>query len=389
MSELGIATVLERHPNVASPVNAQQDKALWSIAHCRTARMGWNQRECNNCGERVSHYNSCRNRHCPSCQGGASRLWVQKREQELLPAPYFHMVFTLPSSLRQLCLNFPKVLYEILFKSSSYAILKLCSDPKHLGAQPGFLAVLHTWGQQMVHHPHLHMMVVGAGWNEEQQRWIKKPKSYFLPIKALSLVFRGRFIRLLRKAFDQGGLLFKDEPYLSEGQFKTLIRDLYQKDWVVYAKKPFAGPEQVVRYIGRYTHRVALSNRRIKRVDEQGVKLEYKDYREEGKKKPLQLSAKEFFRRFLQHVLPKGFQRIRQYGFLANPVRKKMLIKIREHLGVEATQTETPEKELPLCPQCKQGELVIVESYLPKTGSLCDNEVREKPPDLALPKVVF
>jgi hypothetical protein len=342
-------------------------RVLHALENCRTAVLGGHVEECDRCRHRVISYNSCRNRHCPKCQGAAREKWLADRTAELLPVPYFHVVFTLPHLLAPLALQNKRVVYGILFRAASQTLLEVASDPKRLGADIGFLAVLHTWGQNLQHHPHLHCVVPGGGLSPDHSTWIPSRSHFLLPVKVLSRVFRGKLLAFLRTAFRKGRLRFHGRLAALEqkASFNALLRQAYDCEWVVYTKPPFGGPEQVLRYLSRYTHRVAISNHRILKVSDGNVTFRWRDYAHGNKKKKMTLPACEFLRRFFQHVLPHGFVRIRHFGFLANGHRKKLL-KICHRLlpspSPAALTKVSPEIPLPpICPSCHAGRLQIVE----------------------------
>ena len=294
-------------------------------ANCR--RCGGHVARCENdkCAHTIIAYNSCRNRHCPKCQGAAAREWLAEREVELLPVPYFHVVYTLPAAIADIAYQNKAVIYDLLFKASAETTLTIAADPKHLGARIGFMSVLHTWGSALTHHPHVHMVVPGGGLSPDGSKWIACRPRYFLTVEVLSALFRRLFLQMLVAAHHAGRLqFFGDHVRLADKvAFKAYLRPLREIDWVVYAKAPFAGPKQVLRYLSRYTHRIAISNRRLLSADHNGVTFKYKDYRIEGPApyKTMTLATDEFIRRFLIHVLPKGFHRIRHYGLLASANR--------------------------------------------------------------------
>jgi hypothetical protein len=346
-------------------------RVLRAIVNCRTAALGGHVESCDQCGHSAISYNSCRNRHCPKCQGAARERWLAERSEELLPVPYFHVVFTLPQQLAPLALQNKRVVYGILFRAAAETLIQVAADEKRLGADIGFLAVLHTWGQTLQHHPHLHCVIPGGGLSPDRTRWIPSRSHFFLPVKVLSRVFRGKFVSMLRGAFRKGKLQFHGRLVELRGQssFSALLNKAYNQEWVVYTKPPFGGPEQVLRYLARYTHRVAISNHRLLSVADGHVTFRWKDYAHGGKKKQMTLTAGEFLRRFLLHLLPKGFVRIRHFGFLANRQRKVLLEKCRVALSVPTAAlpsalppTEThPSMETALCPVCHLGRMVIVE----------------------------
>ena len=349
-------------------LDSEHLRVLHAIENCRTAILGGNLNACDRCGHRVNSYNSCRNRHCPKCQGAARHKWLANRTAELLPVPYFHVVFTLPHLLAPLALQNKQVLYGILFRAVSETLLEVAADPKHLGADMGFLTVLHTWGQNLSHHPHIHCVVPGGGLSSDRSRWIGSGDRFLLPLGVLSRVFRGKFLAFLRKAVRQGKLQFHGAltELATPRGFGRLLKKAYGCEWVVYTKPPFGGPEHVLRYLARYTHRVAISNHRIVSIADGQVTFLWKDYAHGGKQKKMTVAATEFLRRFFQHVLPKGFVRIRHFGFLANRQRKALLEICRALLCVPLAQpvagTGTgADAELPLCPACRLGRLHVVE----------------------------
>ena len=360
-------------------LNTEHLRVLHAIENCRTAVLGGHVGECDQCGHRVISYNSCRNRHCPKCQGAARQQWLADRIADLLPVPYFHVVFTLPHLLGPLALQNKRVVYGILFRAVSETLLEVAADPKRLGAKIGFLAVLHTWGQNLLHHPHLHCVVPGGGLSPDQTRWIPSRPQFLFPVRVLSRVFRGKFLTFLRSAFRQGKLQFHGELAnlpLAAG-FDKLIDQAHRCEWVVYTKRPFANPDRVVAYLARYTHRVAISNHRIVSIAGDQVQFRWKDYAHGNKQKTMTLNAVEFLRRFFLHVLPKGFVRIRSFGFLANRQRTKLLPICRNllsnpaaadlvpSLGKPSRVTDDNLDPMPKCPACGNGHLRIVEHLSP------------------------
>ena len=317
-----------------------------AIERCRTAALGGHVMRCENekCGHTVIAYNSCRNRHCPKCQGAAAREWLADREAELLPVPYFHVVYTLPGPIADIAYQNKSVIYDLLFKASAETTLKIAADPKHLGASIGILSVLHTWGSALTHHPHVHMIVPGGGLSQDGARWVACRPRYFLSVEVLSALFRRLFLKMLIATHDAGRLqFFGDHARLADkAAFHAYLKPLRNIDWVVYAKEPFAGPQQVLRYLSRYTHRIAISNRRLVSANKNGVTFRYKDYRIEGpaRYKTMTLATDEFIRRFLMHVLPQGFHRIRYYGLLATAVRADNIARVREMLAVPLIATD-------------------------------------------------
>lgn len=360
-------------------LNSQQRRAFRDIIQCRTAALGGHVEQCTRCSHEQIAYNSCRNRHCPKCQAAARKEWTKERAAELLPVEYFHVVFTLPVQLSPLALQNKRVIYGLLFQAASETLLKIAADPKHLGAAIGFLAVLHTWGQTLQHHPHLHCVVPGGGHSPDHSRWIGCRKGFFLPVKVLSRLFRGKFVAYLKAANEQGRLVFHGQSkHLAEGDyFASLLNELSKLEWVVYAKRPFGGPVQVLKYLARYTHRVAISNQRLVSLSEGEVTFRWKDYGDGNAVKEMTLDVREFTRRFLLHILPRGFVRIRHYGFLANRCRSERLECCRKLLACRADQPVSPEtangvegqckadREPQLCPVCRVGRMLILKKFEP------------------------
>jgi Putative transposase/Transposase zinc-binding domain len=314
----------------------QRLSVLRAITRCRTAALGGHIDHCPRCGHQAISYNSCRNRHCPKCQAQARQRWLAAREREVLGAPYFHVVFTLPHELNSLCQYNPEVLYGLLFQTSAATLLEVAADPKHLGAEIGFLSILHTWGQNLLLHPHVHCAIPAGGLSPDHTQWVHPRHPFFLPVKVLSRVFRGKFIAGLRRTYRQKKLRFHGPIATLEDpkRFTAFLRPLFRQDWVVYAKPAFGGPTQVLRYLGRYTHRVAISNHRLLAFDGERVTFRWKDYAHGGKQRKMTLIATEFLRRFAQHILPRGFVRIRQYGFLATRHRTANLALARQLLVI-------------------------------------------------------
>src|SRR5215469_7835462 len=315
-------------------------KVLLAIARCRTAALGGHRDQCPRCGYRAISFNSCRDRHCPKCQSGARDKWIAARQKELLPVPYVHVVFTLPHYLSQLALVNKKVIYEILFRATADTLLEVAADPEHLGAHIGFFAVLHSWGQNLLFHPHLHCVIPAGGLSPDHSRWIHPRYPFFLPVGVLSRVFRGKFVAALQRRFQQRQLMFPGslQPLKNEPAFRAFLRPLFRQNWVVYAKPPFGGPHHVLGYLGRYTHRVAITNRRLVAFQNNQVTFRWKDYAQGNHKRMMTLSAQEFLRRFLLHVLPRGFVRIRSFGFLANR-RRALLLPLCKRLLSQPTET--------------------------------------------------
>jgi hypothetical protein len=340
-------------------------KVLRAIRRCRTAALGGHLDECTRCGHRAISYNSCRNRHCPKCQTGARDRWIAARQRELLPTRYVHVVFTLPRELVPLALQNKKVVYDLLFRASAETLLDIARDPRHLGAEIGFFSVLHTWNQKLGLHPHVHCVVPAGGLSPDRTRWIKPHDAFFLPVKVLSRVFRGKFVAALQGAFREDRLRFQGSltPLAHPKAFAAWLRALFRKDWVVYSKRPFGGPQYVLQYLGRYTHRVAISNHRLVSLAEGKVTFRWRDSAHNNEQKLMALSLDEFLCRFLLHVLPKGFVRIRNFGFLANRRRASTLPVCFQLL--DSTPQAKPEVstirpcDLWLCPQCGQPMKVI------------------------------
>ena len=363
-------------------LSREQRRALRDIRDCRTAVLGGHLQQCDQCGHRVNVYNSCRNRHCPKCQATARAKWLAQRQAELLPTPYFHVVFTLPPQIGRLALQNAKLIYAILFRAASQTLLEIAADPKHLGATIGFLAVLHTWGQNLHLHPHLHCIVPGGGISPDGSRWIACRKSFFLPVRVLSRLFRKKFLRSLRAAFHKGDLRFTGELHdLTEpAAFRSLCQQALRNEWVVYAKPPFGGPERVLKYLARYTHRVAISNHRLRSLENARVSFDWKDYAHGSRTTIMTLDAVEFIRRFLLHVLPSGLVRIRHFGFLANRVRKQKLERCRALLEARTLSPITASEDRPhaqiedahRCPICKLGRLIVIETLSAQPSSVPD-----------------
>ena len=338
----------------------QHKRVLNAIAKCRTAALGGHLDVCDHCGHQRISYNSCRNRHCPKCQGTNRERWILDRQHDLLPVPYFHVVFTLPEQLNSYCLHFPERIYNILFQACRYTILKLGEDEKHLGATMGMTCVLHTWGQNLSLHPHVHCIVPGGGVTKSDHwKMCRSKGKYLFPANVMSAVFRGKFMELFKAFCKNENIALTDE----------LINTLYRKPWVVYAKKPFGGPKQVIDYLGRYSHRIAISNHRIKTISDSQVTFSYKDYKQGGKQKILTLDACEFLRRFCLHILPPGFMKIRHYGILASRAKPKLKLQ-QMKLGVSIVKKEkiswmqiTKQQmgfDVEQCPHCKTGKMITV-----------------------------
>jgi predicted Zn-ribbon and HTH transcriptional regulator len=347
-------------------------RVLFAIEHCRTAALGGHLDRCRQCGHEVTSFNSCRSRHCPKCQTNARNRWLADRHKELLPVSYVHVVFTIPHELAWLALQNKKVVYDLLFHASTSTLLEIAADPKHLGAEIGFLSVLHTWGQNLQIHPHIHCVIPAGGLSPDHQRWVHPRYKFFLPVKVLAEVFRGKFTDGLKSAFDAGQLRFPGRMKMlaKRKAFHAFLRSLFRKDWVVYAKPPFGGPEHVLQYLARYTHRVAISNHRIVNVADGKVTFRWKDYAHKNKQRLMTVTAEEFLRRFLLHSLPRGFVRIRFCGFLANRRRGNLLPLCRQLLAAvsppqNATKPEAEASGSWLCPCCG-GAMALAERLTPQ-----------------------
>jgi Putative transposase/Transposase zinc-binding domain len=354
-----------------------QHRLMEAIETCRTEVMGGVVEWCDHCQYTHIRYRSCRNRHCPKCQGAAREKWLQQRTAELLPTEYFHVVFTLPESIAAIAFYNKEVLYDLLFAATAETLLTIARDPQHLGVEIGFFAVLHSWGQNLHFHPHLHCIVPGGGLSTDHDRWIPSRTGFFLPVKVLSRLFRRLFLEALEKAYAAGQLqLFGDlEPLYDPPAFARYLAPLKNAEWVVYAKPPFGGPQQVLQYLGRYTHRVAISNRRLLALEDGQVSFQWKDYRDQQQQKVMTISAEVFIQRFLQHALPPRFQRIRYYGFLANCHRAAKLELCRRLLATACTDllpcptdcrdllAALTTSHLSLCPQCGVGILIRIQLF--------------------------
>ena len=357
-----------------------QVKVLHAILRCRTAALGGHRDECTRCGYQAISYNSCRNRHCPKCQTNAREKWLMARQRELLPVDYYHLVFSMPHALVPLIWQNKRALFRLLFEASAETLLEVAADPKHLGAEIGFLSILHTWGQTLQRHPHVHCVVPGGGLSPDGQRWIRSPPRFFLPVKVLSRVFRGKFVAGLKRAFRRKKLRFYGAclPLADEAAFGRFLRTLFREDWVVYAKRPFGGPEHVLHYLARYTHRVAISNHRLVDLTDTHVTFRWKDYAHHNKRRTMTLTHDVFLRRFLEHVLPRGFPRIRYFGFLANR-RRGLLLPLCRVLLAAAPPVEpahTAEPAVRLCPCC-HGPMRILEFLTAK--QIRGEEIRQVP----------
>jgi len=353
-----------------------QHRVMRAIEQCRTAALGGHRDRCDRCGHERISYNSCRNRHCPKCQSLAKAKWLQARLAELLEVEYFHVVFTVPDAIAPVALQNKRVIYGILFRAASETLRNLAADPRHLGAQIGFLAVLHTWGQNLLHHPHLHCVIPGGGVSPDGCRWIHCRQGFFMPVRVLSRMFRGKFLASLKAAFHDGKIRLhgKLAPLADSRSFRDLLNTTRKTDWVVYCKRPFGGPAQVLDYLGRYTHRVAISNHRLLRLQDGKVTFRWKDYRHGNRLRLMTLDAPEFIRRFLLHVLPTRFVRLRHYGLLSNRHRNRNLATCRDllrQLPLPAGDLRSPDwkshfqaltgENLDTCPVCRLGTMVCVE----------------------------
>lgn len=358
-----------RHDHLGH-LSLNQLKVMSAIERCRSAEMGGHRLACTSCGQIQIAYNSCRNRHCPKCQASAAKRWLEARQADLLPVPYYHVVFTLPEPIRSMAYQNKAVIYNLLFQAASEALRTIAKDPKHLGAQIGMTMVLHTWGSALIHHPHVHCVVPGGGFSADGQHWIACKSGFFLPVTVLSRVFRRLFLDKLRAA-KQAGLLefYGQQQDLNDTRYFEMVCDpLRHIGWVIYTKPPFAGPAAVLAYLSRYTHRVAIANSRLLHFDDQGVTFKWKDYRQHGptKHKTMTLNTSEFIRRFLLHVLPRGFHRIRHYGFFANTVKEQKLVLVRRLLAIPAPIIIESENQRPTfhCPVCS-APMVIIETLPP------------------------
>ncbi len=350
-------------------LNGLHRKILSAIERCRTAALGGHRDRCTRCGyDAAISYNSCRNRHCPKCQAGARDQWLAAREGELLPVAYVHVVFTIPRQLADVAFHNKRLLYGLLFRTSAATLLEFAADPKHLGAEIGFLSVLHSWGQTLVHHPHVHCVVPAGGLSPDHKAWVRSHRRFFLPVKALSRVFRGKFVDALERAYHNNELCLPGalKPLRQEKAFRSFVRSLHQQDWVVYAKPPFGGPRYVLNYLARYTHRVAISNHRLVAFADGKVTFRWKDYAHGNKQRLMTLTAEAFLRRFLQHVLPPRFVRIRFFGFLSPRKRGALLPLCQQLLATDASSSVPAvprEKREPVawtCPLCG-GPMMLLE----------------------------
>ncbi len=359
-------------------MNVQQRKVLAALAACRTAAMGGHLQRCTACGTQTPLYNSCGNRHCPKCQAGDRAAWLKARSRELLPVEYFHVVMTVPHELTPVAAAHPAVFYNLLFRAVRETLLQVAATPRHLGARIGGLMVLHTWGQTLELHPHVHVIVPGGGLSPDGTRWISCKPGFFLPVRVLSRLLRGKLLAFLRQAYDRGEVWWTGgpAPRADAQQFARFLAPLYQKEWAVFAKPPHNGPEQALKYLARYTYRVAISNERIESLDDDQVTFRYKDYAHGHRLRRMTLTAQEFLRRFLWHVLPRAFVRIRSFGFLANRVRDEQLVLCRQLLCApdpvaapssgEPASVANPNDDSLRCPHCGQGGVLELVSRTPR-----------------------
>lgn len=341
-------------------------KVMKAIKDCKTGEMGAHKYVCDECGYEEIAYNSCRNRHCPNCQTGKKLKWIEARKEEVLNIKYYHIVFTIPSELNNITIQNQKKMYKILFKASAETLQELAEDKKYLGGEIGFFSILHTWGQNMMYHPHVHLVVTGGGLAKEN-KWVEKEKDFFIPVKVMSKVFRGKFLYYMKR--EKIEFYGKNEELKNPGIYNELIQSLYRKDWIVYCKEPFKNAECVIQYLGRYTHRVAISNERILEVTDNTVRFKWRDYKDNNKIKEMEISIQEFIRRFLLHILPPYFMKIRYYGILGNKNKKKKLLKCKiltrtkiykkKELPALELLKKTLGKDFNLCPHCKKGHMLI------------------------------
>jgi len=385
---LELADIVRRHGPAyqqAHRLPLEHLRPLRAIELCRTAALGGHVEQCDQCQQKRIAYNSCRNRHCPKCQSLDRAQWLQQRQSELLPVEYFHVVFTLPEQLAPLALQNKTTVYGILFRAAAETLLTIARDPKHLGAEIGFFSILHTWGQNLLHHPHLHCVVPGGGLSADDE-WVACRSGFFLPVRILSRRFRKVFLDMLEKAFQKQQLKFHGElEYLGQQDaFSGYLVSLRNRDWVVYAKPPFGGPQQALEYLGRYTHRVAISNERLVSCDEDSVSFRWKDYRHNNRQRVMKLTADEFLRRFLMHTLPLGFQRIRHYGLFSNRHRKDALDRCRGLLATAISvllpspaqdfrdlYLQLTTVDLRSCPHCLIGRMQVIEILTPQRYHRC------------------
>ena len=359
--EIGLEEYLSENKTVG-----YKKKVIRAIKNCKTEEMGAHKYVCDECGYEEIAYNSCRNRHCPNCQTGKKLKWIEDRKEEVLNIKYYHIVFTIPSEIYGIAIQNQEKIYKILFKASAETLKELAADEKYLGGEIGFFSILHTWGQNLMFHPHIHCVVTGGGLTEIG-KWIEKKEDFFIPVRVMSRKFRGKFLNYLRKEKIK---FYGDNKYLEDPtNYDNLISDMYKKEWVVYCKEPFKNANSVIQYLGRYTHRVAISNERIVKVEKDTVTFKWRDYKDENKMKEMTITIQEFIRRFLIHILPPHFMKIRYYGILGNKNKKKKLLKCKiltrtkivkkEKLPALELLKQTLGKDFNLCPQCKKGHMLI------------------------------
>lgn len=360
-----------------------QFRVIRAVEVCRTAELGGHVDQCDHCEHQVISYNSCRNRHCPKCQSLATDEWLKARSADILPVDYYHIVFTVPDAIAKIMLQNKKVMFSILFRAVSETLRTVAADPKHLGAEIGFMAILHTWGQNLMFHPHIHCVVPGGGLSDNKENWVHCNDGFFLPIRVLSRLFRGKFLSLMRKAVDQGKIQFHGslEHLKDPEHFNRILNVCYRMEWVVYSKSPFGGPEKVLEYLARYTYKIAISNHRLLKLEGDQVSFHYRDYSNGNRLRIMTLYVLEFIRRFLMHVLPPGFTRIRYYGFLGNRYRAQKLQLCRELLNANPPEKKHSTQSLDwkdcyekvtglpvdLCPFCQKGHMVTIRLLRPSS----------------------
>ncbi len=378
-TNLEIADIFTDYGHLLGRMPLQHHKVVQAIKNCRTSVLGGHSLSCNSCDFNKNAYNSCRNRHCPKCGFTARTRWIEKRTEELFDCQYFHVVFTLPSELRALVLQNQKICYDLLFKAASATLKEVAANPKNLGAEIGCIGVLHTWAQNLLDHPHIHFIVPGGGLSRDKSKWIASKKDFFVPVRILSKVFRAKFLDSLENAFDENKLKFNEliAPLSAYNIFKPFVKSCAQKEFIVYCKKPFAGPKQVINYLGQYTHRIAISNYRLVKVQDGNVYFRVRDKDSPGKKKVMCLAVQEFMRRFLLHVLPKSFVRIRHFGLLGSRLKKVKVAIVRSLQGLATEMQKKLEEnwksllkkvcaiDADKCPQCKTGHLITTRQFLP------------------------
>jgi hypothetical protein len=370
--KLELADIFRKHLSKLGPLSGFKARVANAILRCRTEALGGHLWQCDHCGHRVISHNSCRDRHCPKCQALEAARWMEFQKANLLPVPYFHVVFTVPKSLHGLLSCNPRIGCDLFFKAAAETLQEVAFNPRNLGAKIGFLSILHTWTQKLLYHPHLHCIVPGGGLSPAGDRWIPAKPGFFLPVRVLSRVFRGKLLSLLERSILQGRIA------LPRPGLRGILREASRQDWVVYSKPPFSGPEAVLQYLSRYTHRIAISNQRLLSMTGDLVSFLWKDRSDGNRNKVLTLDAVEFLQRFLRHVLPRGFVRIRHYGFLANPIRKKMIKRCREFLHATPPENDHEPsqvwhelllringKDALKCPICQMGRLELVDKILP------------------------